>query len=296
MMRDVFERRPSLTPKTVARSVPPPPMRCHFSSAGDGRDGLDFRPLEAGDGAAVLTLIGRDGLGRLVLGHVHAVGPGLHAPDDGQDRPDPEAPGQESDDAHPQAGAVLPGLNAGLAELLAPDVGVPIFDRGELGEDGLPVRVALGLGQQGVQSDAVDLVVQVGLKDPERRWVRGMVWFPRPSPYRLTVRLTGGLRGPSAPKEHYITAQGHGLGVASGSTLRNLRALLSGGKIAFDRGQRSSVVEQRFRKPRVGSSNLPAGSRFVSANLPPAQRVVDFGFGHLSLRRRRGAARCGPPV
>jgi hypothetical protein len=31
MMRDVFERRPSLTPKTVARSVPPPPVRCHFS-------------------------------------------------------------------------------------------------------------------------------------------------------------------------------------------------------------------------------------------------------------------------
>ena len=183
----------------AARAVPLLPP-------GDGLDGLHFRPLQAGEGAAVLALVGRDGLRRLVLGHVHVVGPGLHAADDGQDRPDPEAPGQEADDAHPQAGPVLPGLDAGLAELLAPDVGVPILDGGELGEDGLAVRIAFGLGQQAVQSDAVDLVVQVGLEDPERLWVGGRLGFL----FRRHVasqRLTGVCRR-SAPKEHYTIVPG----------------------------------------------------------------------------------------
>ena len=104
------------------------------------------------------------------------------------------------------------GSNAGLAELLAPDVGVPVLDGGELGEDGLAVRIAFGLGQQAVQSDAVDLVVQVGLKDPERLWVGGRLGL-LVRRHVASQRLTGVCRR-WAPKEHYIIAQGHRPGVA----------------------------------------------------------------------------------
>src|SRR3989304_3649247 len=75
MMSAALETRPSLTPKMLARRVPPPPG-------------------------------GGEGLGGLVLGHVGAVGAGLHAADDRQHGAHSEAAGEHADEADAKAGAV----------------------------------------------------------------------------------------------------------------------------------------------------------------------------------------------
>ena len=91
---------------------------------------------------------------------------------------DAEATGEEADQPDAEAGAALAGLDAGLAELLPPDVGVALLDGGELLEDGAAFRVGLGLGEEVVDGDAVDLVVEVGLVAADRRPSAGM-WARR---------------------------------------------------------------------------------------------------------------------
>ena len=54
----------------------------------------------------------------------------------------PKRPRSEADQARVDAGPVLARLDAGFAQLLAPDVGVVLLDLGQLGED----LLALGSG------------------------------------------------------------------------------------------------------------------------------------------------------
>src|SRR3972149_75481 len=130
-----MENAPARRPATPARrgaaaagAVPGPAPR-------DRLGGLHLRPLQPQQRTTVLALVGRYRLRRLILGHVHAVGASLQAAHDRQHRAHAEAPGQKANQAHLQAGAALPGLDAGLAELLPPDVRVPLLDLGELLED-----------------------------------------------------------------------------------------------------------------------------------------------------------------
>src|SRR3990170_3735091 len=135
MMSAALETRPSLTPKMLARRVPPPPVRCHVSRAAIASVGVtsgrcrrpSARPCSRSSGA------------------------------------DAEAAGEEADQPDAEAGAALSGLNAGLAELVAPDVGVALLDGAELLEDGAAFSVGLGLGEETVDGDTVNLVVEVGL-------------------------------------------------------------------------------------------------------------------------------------
>src|SRR3990170_509025 len=153
-----MEKAPARRPATPARSTNFPsvcaPANPMMSAALETRPSLTPK---------VLALVGSDRPRRLVLGHVGAVGAGLHAAHDRQHGADAEAAGEEADEPDAEAGAALAGLDAGLTELVAPDVGVALLDGAELLEDGAPFRVGLGLGEEAVDGDTVNLVVEVGL-------------------------------------------------------------------------------------------------------------------------------------
>ena len=167
--------RPSLAPKTAARSVPDRPPRCHASSRRSRRAGvLSSSPRrEPGPDRGVLALVGRDRrrLGRQLRRRRPAPrrprGRGPCRPPRGA-----ETPSDEDDHPHARARTVeRRHLGARLLEARRPDLGVAALVGGDALERGGAVRILLDLGQLVVQDDRVALELEV--RQASRALVRG---------------------------------------------------------------------------------------------------------------------------
>ena len=98
---------------------------------------------------------------RLVV--VHGCGGLFHAGDDGTDEGRAETAGEEPEHAHAEAGTVGGRLNAGFTEFARPEVAMPDFCLRQPVVEVPEVRIILGIGEELIEANAINLVAIVAL-------------------------------------------------------------------------------------------------------------------------------------
>jgi hypothetical protein len=167
MTSDRLLTRPSLAPKTAARSVPERPPRCHASSSDPARRAGRLAPprhRQPLPDRSMLAFVGGDGggLGRQLVG-ICLLLVALECLDQVGHPAGPEQPGEHDDQSNAQSWAAdrRHGL-AGPLEAAGPDVGVASLVGGDARERSRPYGIGLDARQFVVERHGVALEAQVG--------------------------------------------------------------------------------------------------------------------------------------